>query len=145
MASPAEYNREGVYVRMENNKNNENKKPITEPMEMLEKLSKGEMELIEPFEHNGETVSVLKYDFKKITGIEMCEALDSDPKSSVLRKFSNRQLISLFGMAVEHVSGINHIDVTEKMAGCDALKGVQLAEVFFLASTQAASRRITNR
>ena len=68
--------------------------PIT-----LSMISKGTLELAVPIRARSADVSVLHYDFTKLSGWEYVEAMDSDTASRNVFQVSKKQALALFAAA----------------------------------------------
>lgn len=107
---------------------------------------KGVLELETPLKVGEEEVKELAYDFTELTGIEYAEAMDSDPNSMQIFRITYRQALALFARAASKLTdGLDMRDIVEKMGGSDAVEAVQLATLFFNASTRAGQMRISKK
>lgn len=112
-------------------------------------LAKGKLQLVVPIRGGGEEVNELAYDFNHLTGIEYADALDSVNGDTNLFKINKRQAFALFAATAaketKNAKGMrlfDERDITERMGTQDAMKAVQVAELFFIASTRAGNQRI---
>jgi len=123
----------------------EKKQAVTDPNEQLRKLAHGKMQLETPIRAGGKDVAELEYDFQRLTGWEYAEAMDSDNSAANMFRISSRQAFALFATAAgKATSGIDAIDIKERMGSTDAIKAVQLATIFFVAAARAGNKRISN-
>lgn len=107
---------------------------------------KGRLKLETPIKSGEETVEELVYDFNTLTGLELTNAMDSDPNSSQVFRITYRQALSLFAAAVaKNTDALDQRDIVEKLGITDAVAGVQLATLFFNASTRAGRLRISKK
>ncbi len=106
----------------------------------------GILKLEVPIKSGSGEVTELAYDFTKLTGLEYTEAMDQDTNAMYVYKITYRQALSLFARAAaKQTPGLDMRDITERLDMRDALEGVQLASLFFNASTQAGRLRISKR
>lgn len=123
----------------------EKAKVIMDPAEQIRQMGRGKMELETPILVADEPVNVLHYDFTKLTGWEYADAMDSDPGGSNIFRISSKQGLLLFAAAAaKETKGIDARDIRERMGVADAIKAVQVATVFFVASTREGNKRISN-
>ena len=109
---------------------------------------KGCLTLETPITSGDKEIKELVYDFTAITGLEYTEAMDSDlnANSTAYRRITYRQALSLFAMAAaKQTEGVDMTDIVGRIGGTDAVEGVQLATVFFTASTRAGQLRISKK
>jgi len=119
------------------------KASILDPETQLKKLSQGEFQLYAPIRAGGKDITVLEYDFQALTGWEIMDALDSDPKATNIFRVTNKQAMMMFAMAVaKKTPGIDATDIRERMGSVDAIKVAQLAALFFATSSRAGSKFI---
>ena len=119
--------------------------PGADPTGEIQKLSKGSLELATPIRAGGKDVTRLDYDFTKLTGWEYADAMDRDLNATNVFRVSNKQALSLFAAAAAKVTpGIDTEDISKRMGSQDTIKAVQLATIFFVASTRAGNKRILN-
>lgn len=110
------------------------------------KEGKGRMKLETPIKAGDKEIEELVYDFTALTGIEYTNAMDSDPNARNLYKITYRQGLALFAAAAaKQTSGLDSIDIIERIGLTDAVEGVQLATSFFVASTRAGQLRISKK
>lgn len=106
----------------------------------------GRLKLEVPIKSGNGEVTELAYDFTKLTGLEYTEAMDQDANAVYAYKITYRQALSLFARAAaKQTPGLDMRDISERIDIRDALEGVQLATLFFNASTQAGRLRISKR
>lgn len=118
---------------------------ITDPQEQIRKLGKGTLTLDTPIKAGDKDVTELHYDFSKLTGWEYADAMDKDSGGSNIFRITNKQAMLLFAAtAGKETDGIDATDIRERIGVADSIKAVQLATVFFVASTRAGNNRITN-
>lgn len=115
--------------------------------EMLKELTTGSLALIQPFTARGETVTELGYDFCSLTTEELFDALDSAPVNNMFT-ISNKQAIVLFAATAGKCAPMRDEngmkfrlydakDVKTRLGAADAIKAVQLAKLFYHASSRA--------
>lgn len=118
---------------------------ITDPAEQIRKMGRGKMVLETPILVADKPVNELHYDFTKLTGWEYADAMDSDPSGSNIFRISSKQGLLLFAAAAaKETKGIDATDIRERMGVSDAIKAVQVATIFFVASTREGNKRISN-
>lgn len=111
-------------------------KPVT-----LDSMSKGTMQLVTPIRAKSSDVTELQYDFKKLTGMEYVEAMDSDPNAKNVFKVTAKQALCLFAVAAGKVTDdLDATDIKERIGVADTVKAVQLATVFLVASAREANK-----
>ena len=109
---------------------------------MLE--GKGVLELLQPIRAAGQDVIKLVYDFTRLTGMEYAEAMDSDPQADQVFRITNRQALALFAAAAaKDTPHVDKKDILERIGVADAMKGAQLATLFFVTSTRSGNLRIS--
>lgn len=105
---------------------------------------KGTLRLEFPITCMGEEHKELPYDFMSVTGLEYVRAMDSDPQAGQAYRITYRQALALFATAAaKNLTGVDARDIQESISVTDAVGAVQLATVFFNASTRAALMRIS--
>lgn len=113
-----------------------NPAPIT-----LSKISTGTLELATPIRARSKDVTVLHYDFNKLTGWEYAEAMDSDPTARNVFVVTKKQAICLFAAAAAKVTpDVDAIDIRERIGIADAQRAVQVATIFLSVSAQEAGK-----
>ena len=114
-------------------------------MAMME--GKGRLALEKPIVAGDEEIKELVYDFTALTGMEYTEALDSDQNAGNQfygSSITNRQALYLFAKAAsKQTEKVDTRDIMERIGITDASAAVQLAVIFFAASTRAGKLRIT--
>ena len=126
------------------------KEEIDKAREALEvmKDGKGRLELETPIEAGDTQITELPYDFTAITGMEYTDAMDADRNANTQQRFgiTYRQALSLFAVAAaKEVRELDMTDIVTRIGGTDAVEAVQLATLFFRASTQAGRKRISKK
>lgn len=124
--------------------NGEKKKLTAE--ELARMVSKGEMRLIKPIRASGNDISVLHFDFTKLTGWEFAQAMDRDDSGRTNAfRLTEMQAFELFAAAAaKSTPDIDAEDIRHRMGIEDAIKAAQLATSFFNFTSRAANTRITN-
>ena len=123
--------------------------------EQLDKFSKGTLKLFKPIIAAGKEIAELNYDFRKMTGWEYANALDSDTNAGSIFKITNKQALALFAASAakettaQNESGetyhpLDAQDIRERIGIDDTIKATQLASVFFIGSARAGSKRTSN-
>ena len=95
--------------------------PIT-----LSMISKGTLELAVPIRARSADVSVLHYDFTKLSGWEYVEAMDSDTASRNVFQVSKKQALALFAAAAAKQAGKLHCANVIARPSSDAAKILNL-------------------
>ena len=110
------------------------------------KEGKGRLRLETPITANDQEISELVYDFTDLTGMEYAAAMDSDPNAMQIFKITYRQGLALFATAAAKCTeSVDMRDIIERIGMTDAVEGVQLATLFFSASTRAGRLRISKK
>ena len=122
----------------------EEAKTLLDPRERMRRLGKGTLELASPIRAGGEDIGKLNFDFTRMTGLEMAECMDRDLKASNIFKVTHLQALHLFAAAAAKATDkVDSTDILERLSFGDAVKAVQVATAFFIASSQAGNARIT--
>jgi len=130
------------------------KKPEEDPGETLRKLCRGKLKLMTPIRAHSQDVREVTFDFCDLTGMEMMDALDSVAMVNNMFGISNRQAIALFAATAEKCAPIfddggtrtrlyDAKDIREKLGAADSVKAMQLAKLFYNASSQAGNNNIS--
>lgn len=107
---------------------------------------KGRLALETPILSGDEEITELIYDFTELTGMEYADAMDSDPNAQQIYKITYRQGLALFARAAaKQTDRVDARDIVERIGMTDAVEAVQLATLFFSASTRAGRLRISKR
>ena len=107
---------------------------------------KGILHLEKPIKSGSGDVEELPYDFMALNGLELTDALDSSPSSQQIFGITNRQALALFAAAAaKQTESLDKRDILERIGGTDAVEAVQLATLFFRASSMAGQMRITKK
>ena len=110
------------------------------------KEGKGRLTLESPFKVGDAEITELAYDFTELTGMEYTDAMDSDPNAQQIYRITYRQGLALFAKAAaKQTDHVDMRDILENIGMTDAVEGVQLATLFFSASTRAGRLRISRR
>ena len=113
--------------------------------EAVKTLSRGKLKLFKPFLADDEEITELVYDFENLGGPEMVRAMDRGAQNggNAFRITSEQALELFIASAGKETEGCDATDVRRGLSSVDAVKAVQLATVFFVASSQAGNARIT--
>ena len=107
---------------------------------------KGRLRLETPILAGDREIDELAYDFTALTGMEFVDAMDSDQSARNAYKITSRQALALFAKAAaKQTELVDMRDIQERIGMTDAVEAVQLATIFFNASTRAGQRRISKR
>ena len=105
---------------------------------------KGRLTLETPILAGGEEIKELAYDFTVLTGTEYTDAMDSDINAQQIYRITYRQALALFAKAAaKQTDKVDMRDILERIGMTDAVEAVQLATLFFSASTRAGRLRIS--
>lgn len=142
-----------------NEKNNENEmseqeqaeqlKKLLDPEEQMKRYGSGIMQLHTPIRNgkdaDGNPIEIkeLRYNFRKLTGIEYAEAMDLDRKSESAYRITAVQALALFAAAAaKDTPGLDATDIRRGLDITDGQIGIQRATIFFVASARAAEKSI---
>lgn len=110
------------------------------------KTGKGRLRLEKPIKARDKQIDELAYDFTELTGMEYTEAMDNGLQSNNVYTITYRQALCLFAKAAEkQTPDVDSQDIISQIGMTDSLEGVQLATIFFNASTRAGRQRISKR
>ena len=117
-----------------------------DPDEAAKAVKHGKLKLAEPIMDGENEHNELEYDFGALKGLELARALDfgNGPKDSF--RLSDVQALNYFACAAakcQKPGGLDATDIRERIGGMDAIKAIQLATVFFRASSRAGDRRLS--
>lgn len=102
----------------------------------------GELHLFAPIRARSKDVTVLKYNFSKLTNKEYIEAMSADRGATNPFYLSPDQALRIFCAAAAHeTDDIDTIDIIERMSVKDTIIAVQLASVFFAVTSRGVSPR----
>lgn len=109
-------------------------------------VRRGKLKLAEPIEDGENSYDELEYDFGALKGLELARALDfgEGPKDSF--RLNDVQALNYFAAAAakcQKQGGLDVVDIRERIGGMDAIKAIQLATVFFRASSRAGDSRLS--
>ena len=127
----------------ENQKNNPNEQ---NPRDVANQFGSGKMTLNKPICSNNKEFKELEYDFTSLTGWEFADAMDSDRDGDRNAfKLTDKQALALFAAAAaKKTQDADAYDIKRNLLIEDAIKAIQIAAVFFVASSRAGNSRITN-
>ena len=138
-------NKMGIEETKEEQKKPGKKPEANSPEEAVIQLSRGKIGLAVPILADDKEVKELTYDFRALTGMELADAMDKGAAGGGGNAFriTNRQALEVFAAAAaKETEGVDAGDIKRGLSSQDAIKAVQLATVFFVASSQAANGRI---
>ena len=139
----------------EKTEGSEEKKAITDPAEQLRKLCKGTLKLLFPFKAADQEVKELPFDLCALSGAEIASALDNVLVNNMFA-ITNEQALHVFALSaakcapfIERESGFKSRlydakDVKSRISAVDSIKAVQIAKLFYNASTQEGNKNISN-
>lgn len=123
------------------NEENEKEKQIETAKRVLSSTQKGTFKLAAPIRAAGADLDTLEYDFTKLTGWELVEAMDADGNAKSVFKITQKQALCVFAAAAAKCTkNVDATDIKERIGATDALRAVQLATVFLTASARAANQ-----
>lgn len=123
----------------------EERQKSKESLEVMRE-GKGRLRLETPIESGDDKIEELVYDFTEMTGVEYTDAMDSDMNANSAYKITYRQALALFAKAAaKQTEKLDMEDIISKIGMTDAVEGVQLATLFFNASTRAGRLRISKK
>lgn len=141
-----------------NTANEETQRPENEPVKterekqeeainlVIEQYGSGKMELMTPIKSRDKDITELEWDFTILTGKEYVQALDADRSAPNAFTLTNTQALAFFAAAAARKTpGLDTRDIRDRLGMQDAVKAIQLAQVFFAACNRAGNARITNR
>ena len=116
------------------------RKEATEAMSQ----GKGRFHLETPILAGDQEITDLAYDFTAVTGMEYTDAMDSDASAQQIYRITYRQALALFAIAAaKQTPLVDRQDIISRIGVTDAVAAVQLATLFFSASTRAGQMRIS--
>lgn len=133
----------------------EEQKPVSDPAEQLKRLCRGTLKLMFPIRAADQDVKELPFDMCALTGAEIASALDSVLINNMFA-ITNEQALALFALSaakcapvIDNGSGFrgklyDAKDVKSRISGVDSIKAVQIAKLFYNASTQEGNKNILN-
>lgn len=111
-----------------------------------EEVQRGVLKLFSPMLSKDKEYMELHYDFTKLTGKEMIDALDVEPDADNNTSLTNKQAIFLFSMACSKVersiSGLDAIDIRSRLSARDMIGAVRIGKSFFAHSLVGAQLSI---
>lgn len=142
---------------VQENGQEQGKKEMTpeERGQLLRETFSGKIELMQPFMMRETEVKEIEYDFCKLNGDDLMDALDSAPGGGMFQ-LSNKQALMLFAVAAEKcaptVREDNTIirlydkrDIKSKLGAADSVAAANVAKLFYRASNQAGSQNISKK
>lgn len=128
-------------IRNEDNSAAEQQRQLEAAKKVLSSTSKGKFKLSTPIRAAGTDLEEIEYDFTKLTGWELVEAMDTDEKARSVFKITQKQALCVFAAAAAKCTkDVDARDVKERIGAADAMRAVQLATVFLTASARAANQ-----
>lgn len=107
---------------------------------------KGRLQLETPILAGDENITELSYDFTSLTGMEYIDAMDTDQNATQIYRITYRQALALFATAAAKENDLLDMkDIISRIGATDAVEAVQLATLFFTASTRAGRLRISKK
>lgn len=131
----------------------EEEKAVEDPAEQLRQLCRGKMKLMKPIRAHGQDVKEIAFDFCALTGAEMMDALDTVPVNNVLA-ITNAQAMALFAATAEKCAPyiedggmrtrlFDAKDIKKQLGAADFSEALQIAKLFYTASSQAGRNNIS--
>lgn len=113
---------------------------------VIEQYGSGKMELMTPIKSRDKDITELEWDFTILTGKEYVQALDADRSAPNAFTLTNTQALAFFAAAAARKTpGLDTRDIRDRIGMQDAVKAIQLAQVFYAACNRAGNMRIMNR
>lgn len=105
---------------------------------------KGAIKLTTPIQDGDNLVEELKFDLRKLSGMELCAAFDTTfGKMGTVSMPNHTQLLHLFAKAAAKCTeGVDEKDIAERMGFEDAQTAVELTMYFFKHASRAGNKRI---
>ena len=134
----------------DNKKDEKAKQENKDPGQLLRELCRGKLELLQPFRAHSQDVTEVEYDFCGLTNEEVMDALDSVPVNNMFA-ISNQQAMALFAATAgkcapkiddeeKNTRLYDARDIKKRLGPSDAVKAIQLAKLFYNASSQAGRK-----
>lgn len=118
-----------------------------EVQEMIEKATRGVIELHTPMMSRNAPVTQLHYDFSVLTNSDVIACLDSDRASQNAVGLSAKQAMNLYGRmhrkVEQPISGLDATDIAEQVGFIDTIAMVRAAQSFFALCSSAALMSIS--
>lgn len=128
---------------IKNNESSNKEKIEVVKKAVIEEATRGTLKLAVPIRAASQDVTELNYDFTKLSGWDYVEAMDADAAARNIFKISAKQALCLFAKAVRKaMTNVDETDVKERIGAVDAMRAVQLATVFLIASAREANQSI---
>lgn len=117
---------------------NESTKIREAARKVLDGTIRGTLKLKQPIRAQSTDLTELRFDFSKLTGWEYVEAMDEGGVTRNVFEITQRQALCLFAAAAgKATDGVDAVDVRTRIGMEDALRAVQTAMVFIVASARA--------
>lgn len=111
-----------------------------------EEAQRGVLKLFKPLLSKDKEYMELHYDFAKLSGKEMIDALDVEPNADNNSSLTNKQALFLFSMACgkmeRGISGLDAIDIRTQLSPRDMIGAVRIGKSFFAHSLVGAQLSI---
>ena len=113
---------------------------------VIEMYGAGKLELAVPIKSRDKEINELEWDFTILTGKEYVQALDADRAAPNAFTLTNTQALAFFAAAAARkTAGLDTRDIRDRLGMQDAVKAIQIAQVFYAACNRAGNARITNK
>ena len=120
------------------------------PGEQLREITRGTLKLLKPFRAHSQDVTELRFDFCALTTDEEFDALDSVSVYN-FSSITNKQALALFAATAAKcapevdddgttIKLYDARDIKKRLGPSDAVKAIQLAKLFYNASSQAGKK-----
>lgn len=111
--------------------------------EIVGKSSKGKLVLSVPIRADGTDVNELSFDFTALTGWEYMDALDKagNAKPDAFRITSKQALALFAAAAAKETPNVDEEDIIGRISPQDGIAAMQVASLFFNASSRAGDMR----
>lgn len=128
-------------------------KAVVDPAAQLKELCRGKLKLMFPFRAHSQDVEELEFDMCALSGREIATALDSVPVNNMFA-ITNEQAIAIFAASAaknapyteddgKNTRMYDAKDIRDRISGPDFIKAVQLAKLFYNASSRAGNNNIS--
>ena len=119
-----------------------------DPAEIANSVKRGRLTLSEPIMDGSKQYDELEFDFGKLRGLEVAQALDFGTGAKDAFRLNDVQALNYFACAAakcQEPGGLDATDIRERIGGMDAIKAIQLATIFFRSSSRAGDRRLSSK
>ena len=144
--APQERQQQIQQLRQQLKENLEERKRRKKEANQAMSEGKGVLTLETPIHAGDQDITELVYDFNELTGMDYINAMDSDMNAQQIFRITYRQALTLFATAAaKQTERVDMRDILESIGITDATAAVQLATLFFSASTRAGQLRLSRK